>query len=102
MLETLKKFYKFVFNYKKLFFSSVFLIFISAYLKNLVPIEIGRMVDKVSNGNVNEAYTILVLLIVLISIRMLLEPVARQFSDFVAISISKNIWASVFEHLHRC
>ncbi|MBP9759191.1 ABC transporter ATP-binding protein [Candidatus Dojkabacteria bacterium] len=101
MLETLKKFYKFVFNYKKLFFSSVFLIFISAYLKNLVPIEIGRMVDKVSNGNVNEAYTILVLLIVLISIRMLLEPVARQFSDFVAISISKNIWASVFEHLHR-
>lgn len=101
MLNTLKKFYKFVFNYKKLFFTSVFFILISAYLKNLVPIEIGKMVDKVSNGNVNDAYLILILLIFLISLRILLDPIGRQLSDFVAISISKDIWASVFEHLHK-
>lgn len=101
MIATLKKFYTFVFCYKKLFFSSVVLILFGALLKNLIPVQLGQVVDRVTSGDMQQAYDLLTMLIVVITLRILILPISRQLSDFVAIRITKDIWAKVFEHLHN-
>lgn len=100
MSRTLKNFYKFIFAYKYHFWISVVFIALAGYVKNLVPLQLGKIVDEVSKGGVFDEWDMIIWLIFLVILRVLIIPFARQFADYLVIKAKQDIWAAIFKHIH--
>jgi len=99
MLKVFKRFYQFLFNYKKTFIAFMFVLLIAIVLTNLTPYIFKLLVDAVS---ANDYQLFLKLIFLFIAIKLsgdLLNILSRYIGDSVLLPAAKDARIAIFRYI---
>ena len=99
MLKVFKRFYQFLFNYKKTFIAFLFVLLIAIILTNLSPYIYKLLVDAVSS---NDYQLFLKLIFLFIAIKLsgdLLNILSRYIGDSVLLPAAKDARIAIFRYI---
>ncbi len=99
MLKIFKRFFRFIFNYKKQYIVFVFVMVAAAVTSNLIPFIYKILVDAIPSYD----YQLLVKIVILfVGVRLIanwLQTLSRYLGDKVLIPASKDVRILVFERI---
>lgn len=101
MFKVFKKFYQFLFYYKKDFISFVLVLVVATVLNNLHPYIYKLLIDKIPSRDYRFLIELVVLLVVTRIVGNLLDTLSYYLGDRVLIPAAKDARVNIFNHIQN-
>jgi ATP-binding cassette, subfamily B, heavy metal transporter len=99
-MKVLKKFYTYVWKFKKFFIVALILNIIFAVLSNLLPLLFRDVVNYALEGQIELIFRVLIIISVIVLITYLGDALTMYISDFALFGAASKLKQDVLRHLH--
>jgi ABC-type multidrug transport system fused ATPase/permease subunit len=99
MLKTFKRFYQFLFYYKKAFIGFVFVLLLAGILENLSPYIYKLLIDSIPSQDYNRLIKIIIFLALVKIFANLLDAFSFYLGDKALIPASKDARIAIFKKI---